>query len=39
MSHELFVFGRIICIGGVIVLMGVVVERYLTARHYKRCNG
>ena len=39
MSHELFVFSRILGIAALIVLMGVVVERYLTIRHYKRCNG
>jgi hypothetical protein len=41
MSHELtlFVFSRIVGIAAMIVLMGFAVDRYLTVRHYKRCNG
>jgi hypothetical protein len=41
MSHEmtLFVFSRIVGIGAMIVAMGFLVDRYLTIRHYKRCNG
>jgi hypothetical protein len=41
MSHELtlFVFSRIVGIAALIVVMGFVIDRYLTIRHFRRCNG